>query len=111
MKVNALNHMLCWKPGTDQVALVPWPNTSDRQGRLPMSGLACYSSIHKMTFEERKARVFIEAMHLIVRDKCDPMAVHLALLPLEEYRAGCSADMPGAFEERKRHGEEQPGIF
>ena len=39
--------------------------------------------------------MFIEAIHLIIRDKVDPVAVHNALLELDEYRDGLSSDMPG----------------
>ena len=73
-----------------------------------MSALACHSEVRKMTLEQRKAHVYILAMHLIVRDNVDPIAVHRALLELDEYRAGCSTDMPGAVEAR---GEPHPGIF
>lgn len=59
-----------------------------------MSGLGCYTDIQKMSFSRRKMMVFIEAMHLIIRDKCNPMAVHNALLELQEYRDGCSDDIP-----------------
>ena len=34
-------------------------------------------------------------MHLIVRDECDPMAVHRAMMKIDEYRDGCAGDMPG----------------
>lgn len=59
-----------------------------------MSALACYAKVRRMTPAARRAMVFIEAMHLIVRDKCDPIAVHKALLKLTEYRSGLADDMP-----------------
>lgn len=86
--------MLCWNPGTDQVRLVPWPDFARRSESYLMTGLACNAIFQKLDFEQRKAAVFIEAMHLIVRDKCDPLAVHRALLALSEYRDGCACDMP-----------------
>lgn len=94
--MNAKDAMLCWNPGTDEVALVPWPDTTDLSGRYFGTALACYTNVQKKDFEQRKAQVFIDAMHLIIRDKCDPMAVHKTLLGLDEYRDGCSEDMPGA---------------
>lgn len=90
---NATTHMLCWNPGTAEVELVPWPDQDQRSDRFSRSGLACYSHIQKMNFDQRKMMVFIEAMHLIVRDSCDPVAVHRALLLLDEYRDGCADDM------------------
>jgi len=94
--VKATEVMLCWNPGTAEVALIEWPDhLGGRSERYTMTTLACEERIHGKTFEERKAIVFIEAMHLVVRDRCDPRAVHRALLELDEYRDGCSPDMPG----------------
>ena len=92
--MNATNAMLCWNPESNEVALIPWPDTERRSEKYLMSSLAAYADVRKMTFEQRKAKVFIEAAHLIVRDGCDPASVHFALLGLEEYRDGCAPDMP-----------------
>jgi len=93
---TAQNSMLCWRPGTSDVCLVAWPDESSL-AKGYMTTLACNSEFHKMSFEQRKAQVFIESMHLIIRDKVDPMAVHKTLLRLEEYRDGCADDMIGEF--------------
>lgn len=61
-----------------------------------MTGLACNMDMHKMTPEQIKTVCFVEAMHLIVRDGCDPLAVHKALLEVDEYRDGLAPDMPGS---------------
>lgn len=90
---NATNTMLVWNPGTSDVKLVAWPDSDGRSYNFVMSSLACYSHFREASFEQRKCLVFIEAMHLIVRDRCDPVAVHNALLDLEEYRDGCADDM------------------
>ena len=92
--MNAANAMLCWDPDSDRVALVEWPDASRKSDSYEMTGLACYTAIRDMDHERRKAVVFIEAMHLIVRDKVDPMALHRALLGLDEYRDGMAPDMP-----------------
>lgn len=88
---NATNTMLCWNPGTDQVALVPWPGNHN----YACDTLACWGYIRDMDFEQRKTIVFIEAVILIVRDKCDPQAVHKALMGLDEYRDGLPEEMLG----------------
>lgn len=100
--MNLLNTMICWIPDTDDVFLHPWPDNRDDLGRKEketgkhyMTGGACYTAIHKMSFEKRKMHVFIEAIHMIVRDECDPIAVHKALLGLDEYNDGLAADVPG----------------
>ena len=92
--MNAGQMMLCWTPDTDKVALVRWPDTCGASKAYLCSALACDFAVHEMTFEQRKTMVFIEAMHLIIRDGCAARAVHRALLGLEEYRDGLSADMP-----------------
>lgn len=90
---NLTNTMICWNPG-GAVALVPWPDRAGASDRFEMSGGACYGEVKRASFEQRKAMAFIEAMHLIVRDGCDPAEVNRVLMGLEEYRAGCSGDMP-----------------
>ncbi|MCF5725332.1 MULTISPECIES: hypothetical protein [Pseudomonas] len=91
---DATEVMLCWTPGTANVALVPWPDVQRASTPYQCSSLACYGEFREMTFEQRKAQIFIEAMTLIIRDECDPSAVHHALCGLNEYRAGCPVDMP-----------------
>lgn len=90
----AAQAMLCWNPGTDQVAVVDWPDEQGKSRPYLMTGLACYVFSRPPTHEQWRQKVFMEAVHLIVRDKCDPMAVHRALLRINEYRSGLSDDMP-----------------
>lgn len=86
--------MICWRPETGEMKLVTWP---DKQGlsRGWSTHGACWHEIRHDSFHNRKCRVFIEAMHLIVRDGLDAKKLHEMLLALEEYRDGCSDDMPG----------------
>ena len=95
-KYNATNGMLCWNPETDQVEVGPWPDRTGWSANYKMSALAP-TAVKKASFQKRKTIVFIEAVHLIVRDKCDPEAVHKALLNLEEYHDGLSDDFPGVY--------------
>ena len=87
--------MLCWNPGTSEVAVVEWPDYARKSDKYMMSTLACNKTMLKMTAEKWKIIVYIEAMHAIVRDQCDPRAVHNALLQVAEYRSGLADDMPG----------------
>ena len=77
------------------MALVSWPDARGLSSRYSHSEGACYAEVRKWSFEKRQTQVFIEAMHLIVRDGMPPGLVHGVLLGLEEYRNGCSNDMPG----------------
>jgi hypothetical protein len=52
------------------------------------------SDVKSMSDKDLSAKCAIEAMHLIIRDGCDPLAVHLALMKVRQYRAICSDDMP-----------------
>jgi hypothetical protein len=94
MKRTVKNTMLCWNPGTAEVELIPWPDRTGASRQYRMSTLACNAGVQKKTFEQRKSLAFIEAMVLIIRDGCDPAAVHKTMLGLEEYRDGCPGDMP-----------------
>lgn len=95
MKIySAKEVMLCWNPGSDEVAIVKWPDKIGASEKYLMTGLACFLEIHDKKYDYIKQLVFIEAIHLIVRDKCDPMAVHNALLQVQEYRDGLACDMP-----------------
>jgi hypothetical protein len=96
-KKDATNHMLCWTPGTDQVALIPWPDTISLSDAYHCSTLACWSGAQEASLEKRIKWVFIEATHLIVHDGCDPAAVHKALSELDEYRRGFNTAILGHF--------------
>ena len=92
--MNLTNTMICWKRGTGEMMLCKWPDKTGRSRGWSTIG-ACFHETRKSSFDERKFRVFIEAVHLIVRDKLDPQKLHEMLLRLDEYRDGCSDDMPG----------------
>lgn len=88
MKAN--NTVLYWSPETGDVELKPLGEKSN----LRRSALAAFVDLRSRSFSVRKAQVFVEAMHLIVRDSIDPKVLHSEMLKLEEYRDGCSIDMP-----------------
>ncbi len=93
--MDARHTMLCWNPDSNEVDLVAHPDLCGASDKYMMTALGCWSRFNEMNFEQRKAVIFIEAMHLIIRDGCDPDAVHRALLALDEYRDGLAGDMPG----------------
>lgn len=101
--VTAKETMFCWKPGTADVKLIRWPDSIGKS-RGYYTSLACFCDVQEMSFALRKAQIFIDAMHAIVRDKCDPLAVHNALLGLKEYCDGCHGSMPGMVGYREEEG-------
>jgi hypothetical protein len=95
MRKSIKDHMIIW---TDdgRVGLQQWPASGNFfDGNREKSWGACNTAVRKASFEKRKLVVFINAMHMIVRDKCDPAEVHRVLSELEEYEDGCADDMPG----------------
>lgn len=101
MKVN--ESYIAWLPNTDYVEVLPLGEEPKTKGAW--TGLGAYAHIQEADSKDRKMMTFISAMHLIIRDKVDPMAVHKALMQLEEYRAGCAPDMPGMAKYLPREGE------
>lgn len=92
--MDCTNTMYCWTPGTDKVALIPWPDRAGRSAAYQRTAGACFSHQHDASFQERQVIVLADALAMIVRDKCDPKAVHLALMGLEEYASAMAEDMP-----------------
>ena len=97
---NLTTHMVCWDEGGHRVTIIQYPDEIGLSDSFDCSFGACDSEIQTAKFSKRKLAAFVEAVHLIVRDGCDPIAVHKAFSLLEEYRHGLAADMPiigGAF--------------
>jgi len=92
--MNTKNSMLCWNNNSDEVKIIQCPDCNNLSKGYRNSTLACFSKYHKLKKEDAKKYVFIEAIHLIIRDNVNPIALHNELLKLEEYRDGCSDDMP-----------------
>lgn len=93
--MQATEVILCWTPNTDRVVLVPWPDTSRHSDGFECTALACDADMHSLNFEERGKRVYVQAWHLVAFDGVPVLAVHQALLPLDEYRDGLAEDSPG----------------
>ena len=91
--MNAKDSLLLWSPKTGESKVVPRGH-GKKYPHLGSSSLGCYARVRDADFETRKTFVFIEAMHLIIRDGVDPKQLHNELMKLEEYRDGCSCDMP-----------------
>lgn len=91
--MDAKSGMLCWTPYTDKIKVVDWPDVTNQSDGYACTGLACYTDIQKSSFEKRKTIIFIEAMHLIIRDGMPPQKVHEALCVLDEYIDGLADDV------------------
>jgi len=96
--------MIAWNPNTNEIKVGPWPDSTGWSKNYSMTSGACYLSRHRKP-NIWKMMNFIDAIHIIIRDKVDPMAVHNAMLVLDEYVDGCSDDMPGILEIRPSEKE------
>ena len=88
--------MFCWNPKTDQVKVGPMPVETGWSRKYMMSAGGCWAHVQKMNHEQAKLYCYLEAMHMIIRDRVDPDAVHRAFCGIVEYHDGLSADMPGS---------------
>jgi len=95
MSKSIKEYMIIWT-GDGRVGLQKWPARGQRlfKGAFESSWGACCMEVQEANFEQCKTMVFINAMRMIVRDKCDPEVVHRVLSELEEYQDGCAEDMP-----------------
>ena len=105
---NCTNTTLVWDEESGDVALIPWPWSSHHMQKYSnyQSGLADYMAFRTATKEQRKARLFIEFAHLVLRDDIDPVKLHNVLLALPEWRDGMSRDVPGVYAAVRKYGEE-----
>jgi hypothetical protein len=92
--MKAKNSMIAYNTETGEVRVGPWPDKTQWSRPFPAATGACYLDRHKHP-AQWKMMVFIDAIHIIVREKIDPMTVHNALLAIDEYVDGCADDMPG----------------
>ena len=86
--MKAKECMFAWNPNSNEVEVGAWPDEFGWSGKYMMTAGATYTRIHDMTHDQLVAYMYIEAIHLIIRDKVDPISVHNAFSNIEEYRDG-----------------------
>ena len=94
--------MVMWKPNSSNVMVVPiWngpgrrPQEDDEKKNYPYWFSGRDSRYRGLSALRTKLIVYIEAIHLIVRDKVDPKSVHKAFLAIDEYVDGLADDVEG----------------
>lgn len=92
--MKAKECMFAWNPDSSQVEIGPWPDKTRWSDKYDMTGGATYSHVREKEGAELVGYMFIEAMHLIIRDNVDPIAVHNAFCLIDEYRQGLAQDVP-----------------
>jgi hypothetical protein len=92
MEISLLNHMVCWKPSTKEVKLFSHPGDETSRGWSSIG--ACDSRYKRASFRVRQTLIFMDAMHLVVRDGIDPIKLSAVLENLKEYRDGLAIDYP-----------------
>ena len=86
--------MFAWNSNSNEVEVGPWPDISGWSLKYTMTAGATWVHVRDLTHDQCIRYLYVEAMHLIVRDKVDPMAVHNAFYIIDEYRDGLAVDMP-----------------
>lgn len=94
--------MIAWKPNSDNVKVIPLQIAKRKdherllqKSEYPYSSGGVYTANRNISSQKAKTLVFIEAIHLIVRDKVEPGAVHKAFLAIDEYVDGLADDVEG----------------
>jgi hypothetical protein len=85
--------MVAWNPG-GAIQVWPWPDKIGWSNDYLFTWGACYTSLRNMQGEDAKKAIFIQAVHIMVKDNVTPNEVHNALCLIKEYRAGLSYDCP-----------------
>jgi hypothetical protein len=88
--------MIAWNPGTDEIAVGPWPDSTRWSDAYKFTTGACLMELHKMQPETQRAMLFIHFNTIVVRDCVSPQVAHRAFLAIDEYRLAISPDQLGA---------------
>jgi hypothetical protein len=88
--------MIAWTPGTDRIAVGPWPDTSRWSDGYSMTVGACLAETHSMGLDAQRAMMMTDFNTCVVRDGIPPQAAHRAFLAIDEYRRAISPKQLGA---------------
>ncbi len=91
--MKLIESMLVYNPGTSEVRVVQWPDYTRAGWGYRYSFLACDRGFHDVSPATRTLLLFINVFQAIVRDGGDPIALHNALLEVDEYRRHIALDM------------------
>ena len=92
--MKAKECMFAWNSNSNEIEVGPWPAKTRWSARYAKTGGATYSYVQEMSHKELIGYLFIEAVHLIIRDNVNPLAVHNAFYQIDEYRDGLASDVP-----------------
>jgi hypothetical protein len=88
--------MIAWNPGTDEIAVGPWPDTTRWSDAYTFTTGACLAALHELEPDARRAMLMTDFNTCVVRDCVPAQAAHRAFLAIDEYRLGISPDQLGA---------------
>jgi hypothetical protein len=88
--------MIAWNPGTDEIAVGRWPDTTRWSDAYTFTTGACLASLHGMAPDAQRAMLMTDFNTCVVRDGVPPQAAHRAFLAIDEYRLAISPDQLGA---------------
>ena len=88
--------MIAWNPGTDEIAVGLWPDTTGWSDAYKSTTGACLAELHEMQPVAQRAMLFIHYNTIVVRDCVSPQVAHRAFLAIDEYRLAISPNQLGA---------------
>ena len=88
--------MIAWNPGTDEIVVGLWPDTTGWSDGYSFTAGACNLALHKMQPDGQRAMLMICFNTCVVRDCVPAQAAHRALLAIDDYRLAISPDQLGA---------------
>lgn len=92
--MKAKMSMFAWNRNSDQIKVGSWPDTTGWSNKFDLTAGACEARVASMNDDQLRAYLFIQAIHVIVGDKVDPISVHNAFCKIDEYRDCLADDMP-----------------
>ena len=89
------NCIVAYTASTPIIKLFPFPCKEAIPREFESTIGACFSDVRELkTKAEVTAQVFIDFVHMVVRDDMDADRVHKAFLEIDEYRDAMADDMP-----------------
>lgn len=103
--MRAVEAMIVWTPAASgneltagRITVVPWPDVGDRGGSFLRSVGACSGDFHRLTPDQRLAKLMLWFHQIVLRDQVPLEAAHQAFLGIDEYAEGIALSIEGARE-------------
>lgn len=86
------NCIYAWDHG-GKIEVGPHPDKDGWSDKYTYTAGACYLASKNWSDRSKQLQIFIDFMHIVVRDKVNPQDVHRAFLLIDEYREALAEDV------------------